>query len=69
MALASPLSSLPKRELSPLWQTIRRSLSFQPEQDFAHSVLAFAAVIHALGGREALIETIASMAGNKCLLT
>ena len=65
IALGSPLSKMPRRKLFPLWQTILRSLSSHPQQDFAHSVLALSAIVHALGGQKAVVETIVSIAGGR----
>lgn len=58
IALASPISKMPKDELLPLWQTIKHWLSQLSRQEFAHHVLALAAVIHAIGGQEAVVEAL-----------
>jgi hypothetical protein len=58
IALASPISKMPKDKLLPLWQTMRNWLSQQFQQQFAHHVLALTAVIYAVGGQEAVVETL-----------
>lgn len=55
IALADPMSKMPRDELLPLWKTIRHWLS---RQELAHHVLALAAVIHAIGGQEAVVEAL-----------
>ena len=65
IALAAPMSKLPKRELFPLWQAVLRLLSSQDKQAFAHTVLALVAVVHSLGGQAAVVETIASIADGR----
>ena len=58
-ALASPISKMPKKQLLPLWQTIKHWLSQQQSRrKFAHHVLSLAAVIHAVGGQEAVVEAL-----------
>lgn len=58
IALSSQMSKMPKDELLPLWQTTRHWLSRLSKQEFAHHVLALAAVIYAIGGQEFVVETL-----------
>ncbi|MEY2834270.1 MAG: hypothetical protein RLZZ574_3530 [Cyanobacteriota bacterium] len=59
IVLASQMSKMPKDELLPLWQTMRHSLWLSlSKQDFAHHMLALAAVIYAIGGQESVVETL-----------
>ena len=58
IALASPISKMPKDELLSLWQTMKHWLSQQSRREFAHHTLALAAVIHAVGGQDAVVETL-----------
>ena len=58
IALADPMSKMPRDKLLPLWETIRHWLSQLSRHEFAHHVLALAAVIHAIGGQEAVVEAL-----------
>ena len=58
IALASRMSKMPNDELLPLWQTTRHWLSQQSGQELAHHVLALTAVIYAIGGSEAVTESL-----------
>ena len=58
IALASRMSKMPNDELLPLWQTTKHWLSQQSGQELAHHVLALSAVIHAIGGQEAMVEAL-----------
>lgn len=59
IALASQMSKMPKDELLPLWQTTRHWLWLSlSKQEFAHHMLALAAVIYAIGGQESVVEIL-----------
>ena len=58
IALASPISKMPEEQLLPLWQTMRNWLSQQSRREFTHHVMALAAVIHRIGGQEAVVEAM-----------
>lgn len=59
IALSSQTSKMPKDELLPLWQTTRHWLWLSlSKQEFAHHMLALAAVIYAIGGQESVVETL-----------
>ena len=58
IALSSPISKLPEEELLPLWQTIEHLLSQLSRREFAHHMLALAAVIYRIGGEEAVAEAL-----------
>ena len=62
IALADPISKMPKRELSSLWPAILESLSASLSQrNLLRGVLALAAVISALGDRETVAKTIVTI--------
>ena len=65
IALASPISKLPEEELFPLWQTIEHLLSQLSQREFAHHVMALAAVIHRIGGEEAVAEALVKIQNAK----
>lgn len=60
IALSTPISKLPEEELLPLWQTIEDMMSQLSQREFAHHVMALSAVIHRIGGEEAVIEPLCS---------
>ena len=62
IALAAPISKMPKSDLSSLWLAILQVLSSSLSQrELLRSVLALAAVIYVLGDRQTVAKTIAAI--------
>ena len=60
MAIASAMLKMQTSDLLPLWQKVLHSLSSQSRQNL-HTLLTLAEVIHVLGGKEAMAETLAAI--------
>ena len=56
--LATRLAALPSDSLYPIWRETLPSLAYRPRQDLLSDLTALRPIIVALGGEEAVAETI-----------